>query len=103
MARKSRNIERLPGKIKDYLKDYEYVPDIFTKDEKDVIILKKVIQDLSDVDRIVLLLYVELQSLTEVSKILGVSRSTVYWEEKRIKNLVLDRFREYKGRLDDKI
>lgn len=103
MARKSRNTGKLPGKIKDYLNEYRYDSDIFTKDDDRTRILKKVVQDLPDVDRIVFLLYVELQSLTKVSSILGVSRSTVYWEEKRIKNLILDKYREYEGRLKGKI
>lgn len=94
MAKKARNIEKLPGKISDYLKDYQFDPSIFCPDSSRGRIIKKIVSELPDVDRIVFLLYVELGSLTEVAKILGVSRSTVFWEEKRIKKEILEKYHE---------
>lgn len=45
---------------------------------------------LNDVDRVIFLLYVDLASLRDVGKVLGVSHSVVYKEIKRIKEIIND-------------
>ena len=95
MARKVRNTKALPPKIKDTLKEYEFDPDVFCMDSEKGRTAKKIVSELSDVDRIVFLLYTELQSLTEVAKILRVSRSTVFWEIRRIRGIILEKYKEY--------
>lgn len=47
-----------------------------------------VFNKLCDVDRIIFLLYVELASLREVGKRLGLSHSVIYKEIKRIKEII---------------
>ena len=47
-----------------------------------------VFNKLSDVDRIIFLLYVEYASLREVGKVLGLSHSVIYKEIKRIKEVI---------------
>lgn len=95
--KKVRRTENVPIRIKEFLQEYKYDDDIFCPDSEKVRALKKIVSELPDVDRIVLLLYVELQSLSEVAKILQISRSSVFWEIKRIKKQVLDKYNEVLG------
>lgn len=70
----------------------EYKPDysIFTDDDDLMIKIKEAVQNLSDADRIIFILYCETGSLREVGKILGVSHTTVFKAIKDIKQRILD-------------
>ena len=83
MSRKKvRQTDNLKPVLKKALEEYE--PN-FLKDREEMYELKETLQGLPEVDKIVMLLYAELHSFTELSKILGVSRSSCYWMVKRIR------------------
>ena len=89
--KKCRNLEGIKLTLKGALEEYK--PDILG-DSEDLYKLKSIIQnDLQEVDKIIFLAYVELRSFTELSKVLGVSRSTCYWVVKRIREEILARYR----------
>lgn len=90
--KKARRTENVPIRIKDFLAEYNYNDDIFCPDSEKGRRLKKIVSELPDVDRIVFLLYTELQSYTEISRILGISRSTAWWEVKRIREKILEEY-----------
>lgn len=73
--------------------DYEWHPDIFDQDEERVSEVKRIItQKLSPVDRTIMLLYVDCQSLRKLGKRLGVSHMTCKKEIERIRRIII---REY--------
>lgn len=83
MSRKKvRQVDNLKPVLRKALEEYE--PNIL-KDEEDIYKVKELLQTLPEVDRIVFLLYTELRSFTQLSLILGVSRSSCYWMIKRIR------------------
>ena len=64
-------------------------------DEEDLYKLKSIIQnDLQEVEKIIFLAYVELRSFTELSKVLGVSRSTCYWIIKSIREKIIKQYKK---------
>ena len=90
--KKCRNLENIQPVLKRALEEYK--PDIL-EDEEDLYKLKSIIQnDLQEVDRIIFLAYVELRSFTELSKVLGISRSSCFWTIKRIREEILARYRK---------
>lgn len=63
--------------------------DIFTNLDDDFIKLVNVIDSkLTKAERIIILMYAELQSIRKVGQVLGVSQSTAYNELTRIKNII---------------
>ena len=63
--------------------------DIFTSLDDDYIKLVNVIDTkLTKAERIIILMYAELQSIRKVGQVLGVSQSTAYNELTRIKNII---------------
>lgn len=83
MSRKKvRQVDNLKPVLRKALEEYE--PNIL-KDEEDIYKVKELLQTLPEVDRIVFLLYTELRSFTQLSLVLGVSRSSCYWMIKRIR------------------
>ena len=92
MGKKVRNLEGIRTILKK--SQEEYLPNVMT-DEEDLYKLKSIIQnDLQEVDKIIFLAYVELRSFTELSKVLGVSRSTCYWVVKRIREEIIARYKK---------
>ena len=92
MGKKVRNLEGIRTILKK--SQEEYLPNVMT-DEEDLYKLKSIIQnDLQEVDKIIFLAYVELRSFTELSKVLGVSRSTCYWVVKRIREEIIRKYRK---------
>ena len=92
MGKKVRNLEGIRTILKK--SQEEYLPNVMT-DEEDLYKLKSIIQnDLQEVDKIIFLAYVELRSFTELSKVLGVSRSTCYWVVKRIREEIITRYKK---------
>lgn len=82
----SRKKERQVDSLKPFLKKAleEYLPNSL-KDREEIYNLKEVVAELPEVDRVVFLLYAELQSYSELSKLLGVSKSTCFWQVRRIR------------------
>ena len=92
MGKKVRNLEGIRTILKK--SQEEYLPNAMT-DEEDLYKLKSIIQnDLQEVDKIIFLAYVELRSFTELSKVLGISRSSCYWTIKRIREEIITRYRK---------
>lgn len=83
MSRKKvRQVDNLKPVLRKALEEYE--PNLL-KDKEEIYRVKEAVQNLPEVDRIVFLLYTELRSFTQLSLILGVSRSSCYWMIKRIR------------------
>ena len=80
--KKCRNLKNIQPVLKRSLE--EYLPNVMT-DEEDLYKLKTIVNSLPEVDRIIFLAYVELRSFTELSKVLGISRSSCFWTIKRIR------------------
>ena len=90
--KKCRNLENIQPVLKRALE--EYLPNVMT-DEEEMFKLKSIIQnDLQEVEKIIFLAYVELRSFTELSKILGVSRSTCYWIIKSIREKIIKQYKK---------
>lgn len=90
MGKKVRNLEGIRTILKK--SQEEYLPNVMT-DEEDLYKLKTIVNSLQEVDRIIFLAYVELRSFTELSKVLGISRSSCFWTIKRIREEILARYR----------
>lgn len=76
--------------IKELLDEYKPIYDIFSDDDEQMLAIKEAIQNLSDADRIIFILYCESGSLRDVGKMLGVSHTTIYKTIKQIKKKILD-------------
>ena len=92
--KRCRNLENIQPVLKRALEEYK--PSIF-RDSEEMFKLKSIIQnDLQEVDKIIFLAYVELRSFTELSKVLGISRSSCFWTIKRIREEIVKRYKERK-------
>lgn len=76
--------------LKKVMEDYQADNSIWREYDDDVYYLKKAMDDLSDADRIIFVLYCEYGSLRKVGKILGVSHSIIYKNISRIKKQMYD-------------
>jgi DNA-directed RNA polymerase specialized sigma24 family protein len=73
--------------------EYAYNPDIFTTDDPRVARLKEIINTrLSQVDRTILLLYVDCQSYRKLGQKMGMSHMTIRREILRIKKIVFEEY-----------
>ena len=93
MGKKVRNLEGIRTILKK--SQEEYLPSIL-EDSEEIFKLKTIVNNLPEVDRIIFLAYVELRSFTELSRVLGISRSSCFWTIKRIREEILARYRERK-------
>ena len=84
------NLRYMINNIKELLDEYKPDNNIFTEDDDMMIKIKQSVQNLSDADRIIFILYCESGSLREVGKILGVSHTTVFKQIKEIKQRILN-------------
>ena len=91
MGKKVRNLEGIRTILKK--SQEEYLPNVMT-DEEEMYKLKTIVDNLPEVDRIIFLAYVELRSFTELSKVLGISRSSCFWTIKRIREEIIKRYRK---------
>ena len=70
--------------------DYDWHPDIFTKDDERVGKVKEIINTkLSVIDKTIIILYADCQSYRKLGKRLGVSHMTIRDECLRIKKIIL--------------
>lgn len=74
----------------------EYQPhfDIFTEEDNKTYQLKRIINELNDTDRRIMLMYTELQSQRKLGEALGVSTSTANILVKRIREEIINRWRQ---------
>ena len=91
MGKKVRNLEGIRTILKK--SQEEYLPNVL-EDNEEIFKLKTIVNNLPEVDRIIFLAYVELRSFTELSKVLGISRSSCFWTIKRIREEILARYRK---------
>lgn len=74
-------------------KEYAYNNSIFSEDSEKVSILKKIInQDLDQVDRTIILLYIDCQSYRKLGEKMGLGHMTIRREVLRIKNLIKEHY-----------
>ena len=82
--------------VRDYRKikeDYEWHPDILTKDDERVGKVKEIINTkLSVIDKTIIILYADCQSYRKLGKRLGVSHMTIRREVQRIKKIILEEY-----------
>ena len=90
MGKKVRNLEGIRTILKK--SQEEYLPNVL-EDNEEIFKLKTIVNNLPEVDRIIFLAYVELRSFTELSKVLGISRSSCFWTIKRIREEIIKRYK----------
>ena len=91
--KKCRNLENIQPVLKRSLE--EYLPNVMT-DEEEMYKLKTIVSNLPEVEKVIFLAYTELRSFTELSKVLGVSRSTCFWVIKCIREKMVSQYKERK-------
>ena len=91
MGKKVRNLEGIRAILKK--SQEEYLPNVL-EDSEEIFKLKTIVNNLPEVDRIIFLAYVELRSFTELSKVLGISRSSCFWTIKRIREEIVRKYRK---------
>ena len=89
--KKCRNLEGIKLTLKGALEEYK--PDIL-EDSEEIYKLKTIVNNLPEVDKIIFLAYVELRSFTELSRALGVSRSTCFWLIRNIRSKIQEQYRK---------
>lgn len=74
--------------------DYSYDPDIMCNDEARISRLKEIIDTkLSLADKTIIILYVDCMSYRKLGARLGVSHMTIRREVQRIKDIILEEYR----------
>ena len=68
----------------------EYVDDIFVDDDK-MYKLKQVINELDDLDKALLIIYADEQSMAKAGKKFNVSAATIYTNIKRIRQIIKEK------------
>ena len=68
----------------------EYVDDIFVDDDK-MYKLKQIINELDDLDKALLIIYADEQSMAKAGKKFNVSAATIYTNIKRIRQEIKDK------------
>ena len=68
----------------------EYVSDIFVDDDK-MYRLKEIIDDLNDLDKAILIGYADEGSMEKTGKKFNVSSATIYYNIKRIRNIIKEK------------
>ena len=68
----------------------EYVSDIFVDDD-DMYRLKEIIDNLDDLDKAILIVYADEGSMEKTGKKFNVSSATIYYNIKRIRNIIKEK------------
>lgn len=68
----------------------EYVDDIFVDDDK-MYKLKQIINELDDLDKALLIIYADEQSMAKAGRKFNVSAATIYTNIKRIRQIIKDK------------
>lgn len=77
-----------------------YFVDSADENEEDISLLQKFIQELKELDRALMLLYLEEKSYREISQIIGISETNVATKVNRIKRILKQKFEQIKHRYD---
>ena len=67
----------------------EYIGD-FLKDDDNIFRLKQIIDELDDLDKALLIVYADEQSMAKAGKKFNVSAATIYSNIKRIRKIIAD-------------
>ena len=68
----------------------EYADDIFVDDD-DMYKLKQIINELDDLDKAILIVYADEGSMEKTGKKFNVSSATIYYNIKRIRNIIKEK------------
>ena len=68
----------------------EYVDDIFIDDDR-MYKIKQIINELDDLDKALLIIYADEQSMAKAGKKFNVSAATIYTNIKRIRNIIKEK------------
>ena len=68
----------------------EYTKDPI-KDDDDMYKLKQIIEDLDDLDKAILIVYADEGSMAKTAKKFNVSAATIYYNIKRIRNIIKEK------------
>lgn len=68
----------------------EYANDIFLDDDQ-MFRLKEIINELDDLDKALLIVYADEGSMTKAGRKFNVSAATIYYNIKRIRNIIKER------------
>ena len=68
----------------------EYKGD-FLKDDEQMFRLKQIIDELDDLDRAILIVYADEGSMAKAGKKFNVSAATIYYNIKRIRNIIKEK------------
>lgn len=68
----------------------EYIGD-FLKDDDQMFKLKEIIENLDDLDRAILIVYADEGSMAKTGKKFNVSSATIYYNIKRIRNIIKEK------------
>lgn len=86
--------------VKEYRRikeDYKFNPEIMCQDDPRVARLKEIIDTkLSQVDKTIILLYCDCQSLRKLGKMMHLSHMTIRREVNRIKKIILEEYNNEK-------
>lgn len=82
------NSNQITSLYKQVRDDYSYNDDVMCKDNPRVMAVKRAISQLGVVDKTIIILYAETQSLRKVGKMLGVSHQTIKTEVDRIRKKI---------------
>lgn len=83
--------------LKDIYEDYAEDTTIFNEEDDKVRLVKHIIfNDLDEVDRRIILLYSEFESLRKLAAELKVSTTTAYYKVKEIKQKIMEKYEEIK-------
>lgn len=75
---------------KELMSEYKYDDDILCEDDERTRLTKQALWKLSEPDRLLIILYAEIQSLRKLGELLGISRTTAYFAIKRIRQEIVD-------------
>lgn len=84
---------KLVTEFRQIKKEYAFNPDVMSTDDPRVARLKEIIDTkLSQVDKTIILLYTDCQSLRKLGKMMGFSHMTLRREVNRIRAIILEEY-----------
>lgn len=84
------NIDITPDELHAIVKEYEYDPDVMNDEDERSLAIKMAMTHLTEADRIIWCLYMELESSRKLGQLLGgVSHSTILKEINRIRDEII--------------
>lgn len=95
--RKENSRKKILNPLTDGIINFQY-NDGFEDKENDLSILQQIISQLKDLDKALMLLYLEEKSHKEISQIIGISETNVATKINRIKNSLKQKFNQLKNK-----